>query len=161
MIILGVDPGTRAAGFGVLEVQGSSLAAREYGVIRCKAGAPLEDRLLTLYDSLQTIMSEWNPDVVSVEKAFFGKNAQTALTLGHARGVILLAAKQAGATLAEYAPTSIKKAVVGSGKAEKAQVEYMLRAILRLPDTPIKDDAFDALGAAFCAHTHRGMLSVR
>lgn len=159
MIILGVDPGSYATGFGVLEVKGSQVFAREYGVIRAAKGKPLDERVEIMYDSLVSILQEWKPSLVSVETPFMGKNANTALVLGHVRGAILLAARKSAATIVEFAPTSIKKAVVGSGRAEKSQLEYMLRVLLNLPEQQIKDDAFDALGAAFCAFTHRGAIA--
>lgn len=158
MIIVGIDPGSIATGFGVLEVSGSQVAAREYGVIKASAKEPLANRIEIMYDALTGILSEWTPDIVSIETPFLGKNVHTALVLGHVRGVILLAAGKSGAKIAEFAPTSIKKAVVGNGKAEKIQLEYMLRVLLKLPEQKIKDDAFDALGAAFCAFTHKGTL---
>ncbi len=158
MIIIGVDPGTRATGFGVIEVQGSSIACREYGVINAKAKLPLADRLNTIYEGLDTLFTSWQPDIVSVEKAFYGTNVQTALTLGHARGVILLAAFQQGATIAEFTPTEIKKTVVGNGHATKEQVEFMVQTILRLPKEGIKNDAFDGLAAALCANNNRGFI---
>lgn len=158
MIIVGIDPGSVATGFGVIEVNGSQVVAREYGVIRAAQSKPLEERIEIMYDGVASILADWNPSVVAVETPFVGKNVRTALVLGHVRGVILLAARKVGAQIQEFAPTSIKKAVVGNGRAEKSQLEYMLRILLKLPEQKIKDDAFDALGAAFCAYTHKGAL---
>jgi crossover junction endodeoxyribonuclease RuvC len=155
MKILGVDPGTRAAGFGVIEVVNSQIRAIEYGVINAKQTLPLVERLSIIHKGISSIIADHNPDIVSVERAFVGKNANTALTLGHARGVLMLAGFNGGAIIKEFAPTEIKKAVVGSGKATKEQVEYMVRALLQLPDTKIKNDAFDALAAAICAYNHK------
>lgn len=159
MIILGVDPGSYATGYGVLEIRDSQVFAREYGVIRASKGKALEERIEIMFDSLTSILEDWNPAIVSIETPFMGKNANTALVLGHVRGVLLLAARKSGAKIAEFAPTSIKKAVVGNGRAEKSQLEYMLRVLLKLPEKEIKDDAFDALGAAFCAYSHRGTIA--
>lgn len=159
MIIVGVDPGSYATGYGVLLIQNSQVHAREYGVIRAGKGKSLDERVEIMYDSLTSILSDWSPDVVSIETPFMGKNANTALVLGHVRGAILLAARKSAAQIAEFAPTTIKKAVVGNGRAEKSQLEYMLRALLKLPEEQIKDDAFDALGAAFCAFTHRSAIA--
>ncbi len=157
MIIVGVDPGTRATGFGVIEIVSSKILCREYGVINAKATLPLVERLSIIHSGLTEILDQWKPEVVSVEKAFFAKNAQTALTLGHARGVLMLAGFNAGAKIVEFAPTEIKKAVVGSGKASKEQVEFMVRTLLQLsPEVKIKNDAFDALATAICAYNHKG-----
>jgi crossover junction endodeoxyribonuclease RuvC len=106
-------------------------------------------------DGIKEIIISHNPDVASIEKAFVGKNANTALILGHARGVLMLAAHQGGASIKEFSPTQIKKAVVGNGHADKSQVEFMVRALLQLTSQEIKDDAFDALGAAICAYNHK------
>ena len=155
MIILGIDPGTRATGFGVIEVVNSQIKCLEYGIIRAKQTLPLIERLDIMSNGISEIVESHKPDVASIEKAFVGKNANTALVLGHARGVLMLAAYKSGAIIKEFAPTEIKKAVVGNGRADKSQVEYMVRALLQLGDTEIKDDAFDALGAAICAYNHK------
>ncbi|MGM0442884.1 MAG: crossover junction endodeoxyribonuclease RuvC [Fibrobacterota bacterium] len=154
MIIVGVDPGTRSTGFGVLRAQGARIRCEEYGIIRTDAKKDMSRRLHEIYLSLQSILVTWEPDLVAVEKAFMGKNVQSALKLGQARGVILLAAQESGARIAEFAPTAVKKSVVGSGRAEKGQVEFMVRRLLGLSDRKIRDDAFDALGIALCACNH-------
>ena len=156
MIIIGVDPGTRVTGYGVIQVDGGTIRAIEYGIIKLDAKAHLSVRLEGIYGKLTELFAEYNPQAVSVEEAFVAKNAQTALKLGHARGVILLAAKQAHAQIVEFTPRQIKKAVVGNGNATKDQVEFMVRTILSLPPDPIKDDAFDGLAAALCANNYRG-----
>lgn len=155
MIIIGIDPGTRACGFGVIEVIGSNIKCREYGVINAKAKLPLEERLYKVNSAIEDLFTMWRPEIVGVEKAFYGKNVQTAITLGHVRGVILLEVHKIEAKLAEFAPTQIKKTVTGNGHATKDQVEYMVRAMLRLPPDPIKDDAFDALAIALCSNNFR------
>ncbi len=156
MIVIGIDPGTRATGYGVIEVNGSSVQSREYGVIRANAKLPLHDRLKIIFDGVQSILNHWSPDTVAVEQAFFAKNAKTALVLGHARGVILLAVSQSGAKLIEPTPTEVKKVVTGNGHATKDQVEYMVRALLKLPPDQIKDDAFDGLALALTANNYNG-----
>ncbi len=156
MIVVGIDPGTRATGFGVIEVNGSRINSREYGVIRAKPSLPLSERLSIIYEGVSSVLDSWNPSVVGVEQAFFGQNAKTALTLGHARGVILLASHSCGAKIIEPTPTEVKKVVTGNGHATKDQVEYMVRILLKLPADKIKDDAFDGLALALTAHNYNG-----
>ena len=154
MKIVGIDPGTRAAGFGVIEVDGSKVSSIEYGVIRAKPSLSLAERLSIIHKNVKSILEQWNPDIVAVEQAFFAKNAKTALTLGHARGVILLEAFNSGAKVVEVTPTEVKKVVTGNGHATKDQVEYMVRILLKLPADKIKDDAFDGLAIALTAHNY-------
>ncbi len=155
MIIVGIDPGTRAAGFGVIEVTGSSVQCREYGVIKVDGKLPLAERLYKINSAVEELLMSWRPEVVGVEEVFYGKNVKTAITLGHVRGVIILEVHKAEAELFEFSPTQIKKTIVGNGHASKDQVEFMVRALLRLPPDPIKDDAFDALAIALCANNYR------
>lgn len=157
MIVVGIDPGTRATGYGVIEVVGSQVQSREYGVIRAKPSLPLYERLHIIHEGVSSILNHWNPDHIAIEQAFYGKNVKTALTLGHARGVILLAARQCGAHIIEPTPTEVKKVVTGNGHATKEQVEYMVRVMLKLPSQEIKDDAFDGLALALTAHNYNGM----
>ncbi len=152
MIVIGIDPGTRACGFGVIEVNGSTVRSVEYGVIRANEKLPVPQRLKIIYDGVKSILDQYNPEVVGVELAFFGKNANTALVLGQGRGVIVLAAVQSGAKLIEISPTEVKKTIVGNGHASKEQVEFMVRALLKLPPDQIKDDAFDGLAIALTAN---------
>lgn len=165
MVILGIDPGSRAMGYGVISAVSSKLQPLEYGVIKLNPKDELPLRLCGIYDGTKEIIQKYKPDLISVETPFFGKNAHSSFVLGHARGVIMLAvgkyinsftvnADTLAPQYAEYSPTQIKKAVVGNGLAEKSQVEYMVRAILGLPDDKIKDDAFDALAAAICGWNH-------
>ncbi len=160
MIVVGIDPGTRATGYGVIEVNGSKICSREYGVIRAKATLPLSERLAIIHAGVDSIISDWKPSLVGVESAFFGKNAKTALTLGHARGVILLAAQKSGAVIVEPSPTQAKKVITGNGHATKEQVEYMVRVLLKLPSTEIKDDAFDGLAIAITANNLHGFAQI-
>ncbi|TCL62181.1 Holliday junction endonuclease RuvC [Hydrogenispora ethanolica] len=158
MIILGIDPGTAITGFGVIAHEGNHLRRITYGVVRTEAGLALASRLSRIYRQIQTIIQEYRPEVVAVEELFFNKNVRTALAVGQARGVILLAAETAGLETVEYTPLQVKQAVVGYGRAEKQQVQEMVRMLLCLPEIPKPDDAADALAIAIC-HAHSRKLS--
>ena len=160
MKILGIDPGSRALGYGIIKVISSKIHPVEYGVITLNTKEILSVRLCGIYDGINEIIGKNKPDLICVETPFFGKNANSSFVLGHARGVIMLAVGQSGAKFCEYSPTEIKKAVVGNGLAEKTQVEYMVRTILALPDNKIKDDAFDALACAICGWNHYNCLGI-
>ncbi|NLN07831.1 MAG: crossover junction endodeoxyribonuclease RuvC [Firmicutes bacterium] len=154
MRILGIDPGIATTGFAVLETDGIKSRALIYGCIRTSAGQPMPDRLHTLYSRLQEILSSYQPDNVAIEKLFFAKNANSAMQVGEARGVAVLAACHAGLAVFEYTPLQVKQAVVGYGKAEKGQVQQMVKLLLALEEIPRPDDAADALAIAIChAHT--------
>jgi crossover junction endodeoxyribonuclease RuvC len=153
MKVLGVDPGTLVCGYGLVEADGDRLRALEYGVVRSSAD-DLPERLKAIYEGLCTVIERFEPDVVAVEGAFFGKNVRSALKIGEGRGVALLAAAVNGRPVAEYAPAMVKKAVVGSGRAHKSQVQQMVRVLLELPELPTPEDASDALAIAIC-HLHR------
>ena len=156
MLILGVDPGTAITGYGLVEQQGQRLVPLSYGVIRTNAGCPLVDRLKNIYDAMSDLIREYQPAVMVVEELFFNKNTRTALAVGQARGVILLAAANQGLKIAEFTPLQVKMAVVGYGRAEKIQVQEMVRVILKLKAIPKPDDAADALAIAICyAHSWR------
>ena len=150
MIIFGVDPGTNITGYGVINVKNNCVSWVDSGVIKTNKQSELPDKLLAIYDGLIGKMNEHAPARVCVEQAFYAKNVHTTLLLGHARGVAILAAKKAGASVAEYSPREIKKSVVGNGNAAKDQVEYMVRALLSPPSRCTHADAFDALAAALC-----------
>jgi crossover junction endodeoxyribonuclease RuvC len=150
MIIFGIDPGTNITGFGVIRVNNNNVSWVDSGVIKTDKQGTLSDKLLIIYDGLIAKMREHSPARVCVEQAFYAKNVHTTLILGHARGVALLAAKKAGADVAEYSPREIKKSVVGNGNAAKEQVEYMIRALLSVPTQVAEADVFDALAAALC-----------
>ncbi|MBW2559794.1 MAG: crossover junction endodeoxyribonuclease RuvC [Deltaproteobacteria bacterium] len=149
MIILGVDPGTKTTGYGVVEKGSRRLLHRAYGDIRMKRGQPLSACLKQIYDQLIEIMKECKPDAVALEDVFYGKNVKSLVKLAQARGVIILAASHSDIPLYEYTPLEVKKAVVGYGKAEKGQVQHMVRAILALQENP-PPDASDALAIAIC-----------
>lgn len=148
MRILGVDPGTGILGFGVIDVVNGKAALVDAGVIRTPAKEDDAVRLETIFDELTEIIKETKPTQMSVEKLFFARNVTTAMTVAQARGVVLLCGMQAGLTIHEYTPMQIKQAVTGYGRAEKKQIQEMVRVILQLKEIPKPDDAADALAAA-------------
>jgi len=147
--ILGIDPGTVATGWGVIEMTAGSLVHLDHGTIASSSSAAQGSRLKRIYHGLQEILARYEPQGVSLEKVFFAQNAASALKLGQARGVAVLAAAERGVELYEYATAEIKLAVVGYGQASKEQVQKMVASILRVPE-PIPADAADALAAAIC-----------
>ncbi len=147
--VLGVDPGSRTTGYGVIEVCGRRFAHVASGALAVGAERPLASRLLSLFESLAAVIRDHQPAIVSIEDVFYAQNVRSAITLGHARGAALVAAAQAGLPVRAYAAAQIKMAVVGSGRAEKAQVQEMVRTILGLARRPAPDAA-DALAAAIC-----------
>ncbi|GIX47932.1 MAG: crossover junction endodeoxyribonuclease RuvC [Candidatus Tectimicrobiota bacterium] len=156
MRVLGIDPGTVLTGYGVVEERGRGLQAQAWGAIRAASRYPLGERLQRLYAGVCEAVRTWQPEVVVVERVFCAHNPQTALALGHARGVVLLAVAQAALPLVEYSALEIKMAVVGYGRADKQQVQRMVQALLRLDALPQPPDAADALAAAIChLHTYR------
>ncbi|KAA3642874.1 MAG: crossover junction endodeoxyribonuclease RuvC [Chloroflexi bacterium] len=154
MLALGIDPGTATTGYGLVREAGDgSLTAVDYGVVLTPPDTPMPDRLVMLYESLNEILTLHQPNTAAVEQLFFQKNVKTALSVGQARGVVLLALAQARLDQAEYTPNEIKQAVTGYGSADKNQVQQMVRAILNLDEIPKPDDAADALAVAIC-HLH-------
>jgi crossover junction endodeoxyribonuclease RuvC len=151
VVVLGIDPGTAVTGYGVVtRSENGAVTLRECGVIKTSAERPLLDRIREIYDATAALIERHAPAAVSVEDVFQGKNAQSALKLGHARGAILLAAAHASVLVAEYAPREIKKAVVGNGNATKDQVGFMVQQQLRLRSAPAPADAADGVAAALC-----------
>lgn len=148
MRILGIDPGTGILGFGVIEGQVQTPKMVDAGVIRTKVHQPEPERLLIIYESLQEIVEATKPQVVSVEKLFFARNVTTAMSVSQARGVVLLVAQQHNLPIFEYTPMQIKLALTGYGKADKKQVQEMVRLLLKLKEVPKPDDCADALAAA-------------
>ena len=149
MIVLGIDPGTATTGYGVVRGDGSVPSALiECGVIRTRPRDPLAARLTEIHAGIAELIVQHRPDAVAVEDVFYSRNVRTSLVLGHARGVILLAAQQAGVAIAEYPPAEIKKAVVGTGAATKEQVQFMITRLLRLKAAPHPSDASDGVAAA-------------
>lgn len=154
MLVIGIDPGTATTGYGfVLQTEDGNLQMVDYGVILTPPKMPMAERLALLYESLNEVLQLHPPESGAVEKLFFQKNVRTAISVGQARGVALLALAQAGLEVGEYAPTDIKQAVTGYGAADKRQVQEMVRTLLDLDEIPKPDDAADALAVAIC-HTH-------
>lgn len=150
-LVLGIDPGTAVTGFGVVaRGGGGAVSLVECGVIRTSAGEPLPVRIREIYEGVAELIERHGPSAVCVEDVYHGKNARTALTLGHARGAILLAAAVRGVPITEYTAVEIKKAVVGTGRATKEQVAFMVQQQLRLRVAPAPADAADGVAAALC-----------
>lgn len=148
-ITLGIDPGTARLGYGLIR-GGMQPRLIDAGLIETWPDEPMADRLVTLYEGVQELIAEFQPDVLAVEQLFFARNVTTAITVGQARGVVILAAAQARIPVAEYTPSEIKQAVTGYGKADKPQMQEMVRMILKLNAIPQPDDAADALAVAIC-----------
>jgi crossover junction endodeoxyribonuclease RuvC len=153
-VILGIDPGTLVTGYGIIELAGGTARLIASGMVRNGSDRPMSERLKVIHEALVLVIRKYRPDQAAVETAFYGKNAQSALKLGQARGVAILAAVSGGLPLAEYSPREIKKAVVGNGNASKQQVQYMIRSLLRMTGAPAPFDVTDALAVAVC-HGHR------
>lgn len=153
MRIIGIDPGTGILGFGVIEAEGQKMQLVDAGVIRTPVKEDDAVRLETIYHELTDIIVATKPEVMSVERLFFARNVTTAMTVSQARGVVLLCARLSGLKIFEYTPLQIKQAITGYGKADKKQVQEMVRVLLKLKDIPKPDDAADALAAAL---THSG-----
>ena len=149
MVVLGIDPGTARLGYGIV-ADGPVVRSLAFGVIETPASVAMSQRLVSLYDGVANLIAEYGPHTVAVEQLFFARNVTTAMSVGQARGVVLLAAARAGVTVAEYTPAEVKQAVVGYGKAEKSQMQEMVRVILGLDRVPQPDDAADALAVAIC-----------
>lgn len=150
MIILGIDPGIAIVGYGVIECSGNSFKAIEYGAVITEAGTLFPDRLKIIYEEISCIIDEFRPDDLAIEELFFNKNVKTAIKVGQARGVEILAAVNKGLDIYEYTPLQIKQGVVGYGRAEKAQVQEMVKMLLNLKEKPKPDDVADALAVALC-----------
>ena len=153
MRIIGIDPGYAIMGYGILDYNGNRFKTVNYGSIETKAGVPMPERLKLLYDGLTEIIQEYKPDEASIEELFFNRNVTTAIGVGEARGIAMLACVEGGLSVSEYTPMQIKQALVGYGKAEKKQVQMMVKTILNLKEVPRPDDTADAVAAAFC-HAH-------
>lgn len=150
MIILGIDPGIAIVGWGVIDCTGHDLKPIAYGSIITDSKELFPDRLKTIYDELIIIIDKYNPSDAAIEELFFNKNAKTVIKVGQARGVQVLAAKNKGLDIFEYTPLQIKQAVVGYGRAEKHQVQEMVKLLLNLKEKPKPDDTADALAVAIC-----------
>ena len=150
MTVLGIDPGTAACGFGIVRERGNRLKALDYGWWKTSASERPELRLKTIFDGVTELIEEWQPRAVALEESFVGVDARTALSVGQARGAVLVAAASRGVECAEYAPARVKQAVCGYGRAEKAQMQRMVKAILALEQPPTPHHAADALAVAIC-----------
>lgn len=153
MRILGIDPGYAILGWGVINMKGNHFKVVDYGAVTTDAKMEMPDRLKILYNSLMDIIVRYEPEVASIEELFFNTNAKTAILVGQARGVAVLACANSGLEIEEYTPLQIKQALVGYGRAEKKQVQLMVKTILNLKEIPKPDDTADALAAAVC-HGH-------
>ena len=150
MKVVGIDPGTAACGYGIVHESGGRLRAIAHGCWHTAAGERLELRLRTLFDGVAALIAEHAPDAVVLEESFVGADARIALSVGQARGAVLVAAASAGVACAEYAPARVKQSVCGYGRADKDQVGRMVKAILALPAVPTPNHAADALAVAIC-----------
>jgi crossover junction endodeoxyribonuclease RuvC len=156
MIILGVDPGFAITGYGIVKYEGNKFSPIEYGAIITKVGMPFAERLLAIDIKLDELIRKYKPDAVSVEELFFNKNIKTAIMAAHGRGIALVTAARSGTGVFEYTPLQVKQSVVGYGRAEKAQVQQMVKIILNLEAIPKPDDVADALAVAIChGHSYR------
>jgi len=153
MLVLGIDPGTAITGYGLVRDEDGELALITCGVVTTSADQPLPDRLAIIYERLSGLIAEHRPQAVAVEQLFFSRNVRTALAVGQARGVALLAAAHASVPVYEYTPLQVKQAIVGYGRADKPQVQEMVRLVLKLDAVPQPDDAADAVAVAVC-HLH-------
>ena len=160
MRVFGIDPGSDRTGYGCVESDGSRHRLIVSGAISSAAGASFPDKLLRIHAGLAVLLAECRPDCVAIENLFHATNARSALKLGHARGVAMLAAVEAGLPVAEYTPAEIKRAVVGYGRAEKHQVQQMVKLLLGLAAIPTPHDAADALAVAIC-HSHAMVPTVQ
>ena len=150
MIVLGIDPGTAALGWGLIEQTAGRLRAVDHGCLTTSADLPLGERLLAIHRHVAGLIALHDPEVVAVERVFFSRNAQTAIAVGHARGVVLLAAAEAGRPVREATPNEVKSAIAGYGAADKQQVQRMVQIVLGMASLPTPDDAADALAIAVC-----------
>jgi crossover junction endodeoxyribonuclease RuvC len=158
MLVIGIDPGTASTGYGLIrQLSNGQLELIHYGLIATKAGVPMASRLMSLYSDLTSVVSEFNPDAAAIEKLYFQRNVTTAISVGQARGVAMLAFAQAGIEIEEYSPNEIKLAVSGYGAADKRQVQAMVKILLSMEKEPKPDDAADALAVAIC-HCHSSKM---
>ncbi|HNX36733.1 MAG TPA: crossover junction endodeoxyribonuclease RuvC [Candidatus Cloacimonadota bacterium] len=158
MLILGIDPGSRFCGYGLLQFEGRKVIAAGCDVIDVSQTKDLPERLKQLHERMIGVIHEYRPDMAAVETMFFSKQVKSIFTLGHARGVLLLSLAQCNIPMFEYSPREIKKAVVGNGNATKQQVRFMVNSLFKLKNNPTKDDAYDALAIAVC-HFNRMRIS--
>ena len=158
MVFLGIDPGTAITGYGFIREEAGALQAIAYGAITTPSDWALPQRLVALYRELNRLLALHQPASAAVEQLFFSRNVRTALAVGQARGVVLLALAQAGVPISEYTPLEVKQAVTGYGRADKHQIQDMVRILMGLPEIPRPDDVADALAVAIC-HLHSSRIS--
>lgn len=158
MIIIGIDPGYAIVGIGVVQYSGNKFRTLEYGAITTPAGMPTVDRLKKIYDSLQGYLDKYKPDAVAVEELFFNSNQKTAINVAQARGVILVTIRNNNIPVYEYTPLQVKQSVTGYGRAQKGQIQQMVKTLLGLNVIPKPDDAADALALAIC-HAHSNKMN--
>lgn len=151
MIFFGIDPGTAITGYGVVELEGTSRFHIAHGVVRTPAGLPGGARLKLLAESLRAILRRYSPDVVAIEELFFSTNVKTAIAVAEARGVALLVAAETGCEIMEFTPNRVKQSVSQNGRADKKEIQFMVKLLLNLSEIPRPDDAADALAIALCA----------
>jgi crossover junction endodeoxyribonuclease RuvC len=156
---MGIDPGLASVGYGLVEARSGRLRHLHHGCFRTAAGLPLGERLLSIFSCISDLIEEWRPDAAGMESLYFARNVSSAFPVAEAKGVIRLSFARAGVPLEEYAPNALKAAVTGSARAEKEQVQEMLRLVLGLDSIPEPDHAADALAAAVCRWHHEGPLS--
>jgi len=159
MVILGIDPGTATTGYGLIDTQ-DQLRVVEYGCIRTSSSQEMVDRLKIIYQRVKELVQRFYPEEIAIEQIFFNRNTRTALSVGQARGVIMLAASCKGAKIFSYTPLEVKQAVTGYGKAKKWQVQRMVKKLLNLPQVPTPDDAADAIAIAVCHYYSRRIKRV-
>ena len=150
MIIMGIDPGIAITGYGIIESNGSQLKAIDYGYIQTLSYEASTSRLKAIYEGVCGLIKTFNPDILSIEELFFNENARTAIAVGQARGVAVLAAAMNNVTVNEYTPLQVKQSVVGYGRAKKEQIQFMVKEMLNLKEIPKPDDVADALAVAIC-----------
>lgn len=150
MIALGLDPGSAVTGYGIVQLVGSRLCYVGHGVLRTPPTLSMPDRLKALYEGIVKIITTYHPDFIAVERIYFKQNVTTGISVAQARGVLLLAAAQKGCQINEFSPTEMKTAVTGFGRADKNQIQEMVKRLLSLPKIPTPDDAADALALAIC-----------
>jgi len=150
MKALGIDPGTATTGYGIIDGEKDAIQVIDYGCIKTSSKEPAHARLVKISKDLKKLISKHKPNCIAVERLFFGSNAKTAMSVGQARGVIMLAASQSGVEIAEYTPLEVKMALTGYGRADKQQVQQMVKRLLKMKTIPKPDDAADALAVALC-----------
>ncbi|MBF1153663.1 MAG: crossover junction endodeoxyribonuclease RuvC [[Eubacterium] sulci] len=161
MRIIGIDPGYAIMGWGILDLKGNKFSVVDYGSITTDAGVDASKRLQHIYAELGAIIAKYQPEEAAIEELFFNNNAKTVILVGEARGIAVLACANAGLEISEYTPLQIKQALVGYGRADKKQVQAMVKAILNLKEVPKPDDTADAVAAAICHGHSRGRRGIK